>query len=289
MTGYGRASVTTSLGHFVAEIQSVNRKFLELTFYLPRELSQFETELKKLVSAAVLRGQVTVKIFVTFENETPVVVSPNIPLARQVFQAWKTIAKELHLSAPTTVDFLTNEKGLLSYAEESKNENQYRQALVEAVNAALKSFLQMRVQEGKALQSDILQRLVVLRASLAKIAQYAPNATEKYRKKLQERLSELLPESLENDERILREVAVYAERIDISEEITRFQSHLNQCDELLKSNKEGVGKTLEFLLQELGREINTIGSKASDVDVSRHVVEVKSELEKIREQIQNVE
>jgi len=289
MTGYGRASVSAPLGRFVAEIQSVNRKFLEISLFLPKELSLFEMEIKKLISASVTRGQINVKIFVTFEKESPLVVTPNLPLARQLFLAWKTIAKELSLAAPATVEILSSVPSILNYTEELKNEEEYRHAITEAVNAALQDFLTMRTNEGKHLQNDILQRIASLRKGINKIAEYAPKATERYRKKLQERLAELLPQSLENDDRILREVGIYAERVDISEEITRFNSHLNQCEELLKSDKDGIGKTLEFILQELGREINTIGSKASDVDVSRYVVEVKSELERIREQIQNVE
>lgn len=291
MTAYGRTSLSTSVGSFTVEIQSVNRKHLEINVFLPRELSRFESDIRKMINKVVTRGQVSVKVFANFERSTPVVVTPNLPLAKQLKSAWETIAKELKLDASQafSLNMLLGESGVICYGEDLQHEETYRTEICQAVDGALKDFMRMRVHEGESLQRDIEARLINLRRCLNEIAKLSPNATEKYRQKLMERLQEILPGAIENEERILREVCLYAEKIDITEEITRFFSHLHQCETLLKGDSNSVGKTFEFLLQELGREINTIGSKSSDVDVSRLVIEVKSELEKIREQIQNIE
>lgn len=291
MTAYGRTSLQTSLGRFVVEIQSVNRKHLEVNTFLPKELTRFESDIRKLIANNISRGQVTLKLFAYFDRATPIVVTPNLPLARQLKSAWQTVASDLGLSETQgfSLDMLVHETGILLYGDEIKDEEQYRADICECVTQALNSFMAMRLHEGEALQCDIANRLTNLRSWMDEIAKRAPGATEKYRQKLVERLREYSTGPIENEERILREVCLYAERIDIAEEVTRFSSHLQQCDALLKSTASNIGKTFEFLLQELGREINTIGSKSSDVEVSRLVIECKSDLERIREQIQNVE
>lgn len=288
MTAFGRAVLSTPLGRFSSEISSLNRKHLDINIALPKELSRFEVDLRKLVSNYVFRGQVTVKISAFFEAMTPIAVKANLPLARQVKEAWEVIARELKITGELPLTLISKSDVLL-YEEEHKDDEMYRQALITIVELALKDFIAMRELEGAALQKDIETRLETLSANIKKIASRSVGATEKYRQKLLERLQEVLPGAVENEERILREICMYAEKIDISEEITRFNSHLNQTATLIKSDAPGIGKTFEFLLQELHREMNTIGSKASDVDISRLVIESKGELEKIREQIQNVE
>lgn len=288
MTAYGRACLETPLGRFNAEIQSVNRKHLEINIFLPQELTRFESDLRKLLGTVISRGQVTLKVSAYFEQGTPIVIKANLPLARQAKKAWETIAADLGLKEEFKLAMLANEPGVLIHEEELQDEEQYLELLKEVVNQALSNFMTMREIEGKALQQDIAERIVNLKNWIEKIVVRSPGATERYRQKLTERLKEVCSGAVENEERVLREVAVYAERIDIAEEATRFRSHLNQVEELLKSDVP-IGKTFEFLLQELNREINTIGSKASDVEVTRLVVEIKSELERIREQIQNIE
>lgn len=290
MTAYGRASLNTKVGHFVVEIQSVNRKFLEVNVFLPRELNQFDIELKKWLLPHLARGQVTVKVNVTFEGAVPFVVRPNLPLARQLKSAWDEIARDLELDVDEfRLSLLESAEGLLSYEENLAEEDNYRDALKETLEVALKAFLQMKAQEGAVLQTDIAQRLVKMRQSMQTIEQKMPFATRKYREKLIARLDELVPGHVENEERILREIALFAEKIDITEELTRFYCHLTHFEELIYSQVLSVGKTLEFVLQELNREINTIGNKSSDLDIARAVIDVKSELERIREQIQNIE
>lgn len=291
MTAYGRASLNTKVGHFVVEIQSVNRKFLEVNVVLPRELNQFDIELKKWLMPYLARGQVSVKVSVAFEGAVPFVVRPNLPLARQLKEAWAEIAKELNLpNEQFDLSLLQRVEGLLCYEENRDEEENYREALKQSLDIALKGFLQMKVQEGGVLQADIALRLEKMRYSLRTIEQKMPLATNKYRDKLVARLEELVPGGhVENEERILREIALFAEKIDVTEELTRFNCHLTHLGELIHSSSLSVGKTLEFVLQELNREINTIGSKSSDMDIARVVIDIKSELERIREQIQNIE
>lgn len=289
MTAYGRAHFSNELGRFGAEIQSVNRKYLELQLFLPKELSRFEPDLRKLISETVFRGQITIKISAYFEKTLPLTVTPNLVLAKQLKEAWDQIAQQLSIESPFNLELLAREKDILVYGDEIKNEEEYRSALFRTVQLALNDFLAMRLREGSALQRDIADRLVKMRQWVNSIAGRSQNATERQRQKLLERIEEVLGKSIENEERVLREVALYAERIDIMEEITRLHSHFNQAEELLRSDDASVGKTFEFVLQEMLREINTIGSKSSDVEISRLVIDCKSELERIREQIQNVE
>lgn len=290
MTAYGRASLNTKVGHFIVEIQSVNRKFLEVNVFLPRELNQFDIELKKWLMPYLARGQVTVKVNVTFEGAVPFIVRPNLPLARQLKDAWDEIAKELNLGINEfRLSLLERADGLLSYEENLSEEANYREALKQTLDVALRGFLQMKAQEGAILQADIAQRLEKMRKALQIVELKMPFATRKYRERLVARLDELVPGHVENEERILREIALFAEKIDITEELTRFNCHLTHFDELIRSEALSVGKTMEFVLQELNREINTIGSKSSDLDIARAVIDIKSELERIREQIQNIE
>ncbi len=290
MTAYGRASLTTKAGHFVIEIQSVNRKFLEVNVVLPRELSQFDIELKKWLLPHVARGQINVKVSAFFEGTVPFIIKPNIPLARQLKGAWDEIIQALSLEEQEfNLSLLNQAEGLLLYEENYEEEENYRQLLKQVLDEALKIFLQMKMQEGAVLHADIAQRIKTIRQLMQLIEQKTPYATHRYREKLVSRLEELLPGQVENEERILREVALFAEKIDITEEITRFFCHLTHLNELMQSISHSVGKTVEFVLQELNREVNTIGSKSSDLEIARAVIDVKSELERIREQIQNVE
>lgn len=289
MTAFGKATIAVPLGRFVVEIQSVNRKFLEINLFLPRELNRFDPEIKRWIGAAVDRGQVTVRISAHYEASAPVDVKANIPFAKQLVAALREIAKETGLEPTLDLGQISRHEGVLCYEENLKDEGAMREALREAVSQALAQFIAMREVEGAALADDIRQRLALLARLLAAIEAIAPDSAKKHQVKLIERIEALLPGRVENEERILREIALYAEKADIAEEITRFRSHLDQFATLLAKKEGTVGKTLEFLVQELGREINTIGSKSLDAALAHLVVQAKSELEKIREQIQNIE
>lgn len=288
MTAYGRASLTSQIGRLSVEIQSVNRKHLEINIVCPGRLNKYDAEIKKWISAAVARGQINIRINVVNQETSPVSVAPNLPLARQVFAAWNEIANDLNQHFELATLFAA-QPDLLIYEEQSVDEEQFIAALKEVFDKALKQLTSMKMAEGKALFKDISARLQGMEPLIRFIAERAPGATERYRQKLMERVKEVAGAGEETDERVVREVCLYAEKVDIAEEVTRFQSHLVQAEQLLASDSQSVGKTLEFILQELNREINTIGAKSSDIEVSRSVITIKTELERIREQIQNVE
>lgn len=290
MTAYSRATFQSEIGDFVIELQSVNRKHLEIIVSLPKELSCFEIELKKWLTPHVSRGQISLKVSVSYENTSPVIVHPNLPLAKQLKQAWTAIAKQCGLKQEEfDISLLANVEGILLFEENTLEEDRYSQALRQALQLAIEKFTRMKIHEGLALQGDILERLKKIEQWIKLIELKAPSASLKYRNKLISRIEELLPGKAENDERILREVALFADKTDIAEEVTRFMCHMTYFEELIYSETSTVGKNLDFVIQELNREVNTIGSKASDLEISRYVIDIKSELERIREQIQNVE
>jgi uncharacterized protein (TIGR00255 family) len=291
MTAFGRACLVTSLGRFIVEIQSVNRKHLEISTFLPKELIRFDPHIKNWIAALVSRGQIILKMTAVFENESPLTVQPNLALARQYKNAWDQILENLGIEGENEpfLRLLTKESGILLYEENIKNPEEYAHDLEKVVNAALQDLMVMKEKEGRILQEDILKRLQKVRSWMELVKKRAPEAPQKYRQKLIERIKELIEGNLEEDERILKEIAIYSEKVDITEEFTRFDSHLKQVEDLIQSETVPIGKTLEFLIQELNRETNTISAKSSDLDISKAVVEIKSELEKIREQIQNIE
>lgn len=288
MTAFGRASVEVPLGRFIIEIQSVNKKFREVQVQLPRELARYELDLKKWIGERVSRGAVSVKVFAEFVGEAPYVVKPNILLVKQLKNAWQEIATEFG-SEPVQVSLLANHEGILLYSDEVADERGYKEALKAAVEEVLTQFIVMREKEGKVLYDDMCQRLVLLSQFVDGIEKRSRGVGPAYRKKLEERIKEFAEGCLDNEERVLRELCIYADRVDISEEIIRFRLHLDHFKEVLDSDERVVGKTLEFLLQELGREVTTMGSKSVDGEISRLVVGIKGELERIREQVQNVE
>ena len=287
MTGFGRAQHIAPFGRLVAEIQSVNRKHLEIFVSLPREMNRFEMEIRKWVSEAISRGQVSVRLNLTPSEEALSSLLPDSALLKKLNQAWTQLAIESGCSKEgITLPFLL--QYLPSSNELPGAEEEQLAALKRCVMEALEGLCEMRTLEGKALSKDLTQRLAKLEKMAQAIEGLSPQASEKLRIKLKERLSEVLEMGEALDERIGREIALFAERIDISEEITRLHSHIAQFRTVIGS-KGAAGRKLEFLVQEMGREINTIGSKSADAEISHLVVECKSELEKVREQIQNIE
>lgn len=293
MTAYGRGVVTFSYGRFTVEIQSVNRRFLEINVGLPRLFVRFETDIRKAVSSVIGRGMVNISVSWKTDAKQPISVEPNIPLAKGMKKAWETLVTEVGIQEAIPWSLFTAKEELFLYDEALLDEEIYRKALLGALQEALNALLLMKRQEGATLAQDLKNRVKNLQADIDFIEAHSGNGSEKYRQKLAHRLQDLFSGSPDNEERVLREIAVYAERVDVTEEIVRFRSHLEQFAHMLETPLENEletrGKTLDFLLQELHREINTVGSKASDLGIVQRVVTVKSELEKIREQVQNFE
>jgi len=291
MTAYGRATAVSSIGRVVVEIQSVNRKFLEIHLNMPKELRRFEMDIRKQIAREVVCGQVNINVLPRFQAFSPVSVAPNLALARDLHKAWQQIAAELNVDFPSqfSLSLLAQADEILIYDEDIEHDDQYKQLIQDALSEALRHFTEMRVREGQAMLRDLTQRLSRLDTMIGTIAAKSEGAPQKYRDKLAKRLEEALPGCLENEDKLLRELLIYSDKVDVSEEITRFCSHLEQFDKLVHSSTPGVGKAMDFIIQELGREINTLGSKSPDLEVSHVVVNVKTELAKIREQVQNIE
>lgn len=291
MTAYGRAALSNNLGRFSVELKSVNRRYLEIAMQLPPELMRFEVNIKKWISRVVLRGQVLVKLTADFDSISPVVAKPNLNLARHLKAAWDAIAQELNIPAERAfkLSMLADQEKIITFEDNLLDEEAFEETLHNVINMALEKLTDMKLTEGRQLHNDLLTRLDKLQARLNNIALLAPAAEERYRQRLLKRLEELLPGLPENENSVIREAALFAERIDITEEIVRFDSHIKQFTNLINGSESGNGKTLDFILQEMLREANTIGSKSSELEISQLVIECKSELERIREQIQNIE
>ncbi len=289
MTAYGRATHISGKGRFVAEVQSLNRKFQEISIQLPRELASWETEIRKWVAERVSRGKITLRITASYEEISPLSVTPNLALARQLKASWEKIAEDLKIEGgQVTLEMLAKEPGILLYSEEFTQE-EYKAPLQEAVSKALDALMEMKVREGRAIAEEFSARIENLKESLDKVKGMAEGSTKRYRERLRKNLEEVLPGAVDNEERILREICVFAEKVDISEEIARLESHLGQFSDFLAKDRDDKGKTLEFILQEMNREANTIGSKSDEVGITKQVVGMKGEIERIREQVQNVE
>lgn len=291
MTAYGRASLISPLGRWVAEVHSVNRKMLDINISLPKDLLRFDMDIRKLIGEEVHRGQLSVRISLEIAAEAAKMPPSYVDGLKALKKSWGDIAAELGFDPKTAIDitFLCKQMESLKAPEEIFDEEQARKGLRDVLQQALKQFLQMKTEEGRFLQKDIEERLKVIESSLQEIKARSTGATEQYRLKLQERIAEVSAPGAESDDRILREVALFAERIDITEEITRLYSHLEQFRKQLRSTEKSIGKALDFLAQEMYREIHTIASKAVDGEVISLTISMRSELEKIREQVQNIE
>ncbi len=289
MTGFGRSEQHN--GHFAckAEIRSVNNRFIEINTRLPKFLAALELPIKKLIKSRCARGSfdLFLSLETSDESSADTVVKPNLGMASQYFQAFKQIKDELGLSGDIPIDALLNLKDIIK-TEPLTLDTSHESMIMETVEQAVSDLIEMRREEGKNLQADLAERLQGIRQLAASIQERQPAVLEEYRNRLREKVK-TLTEGIELDEtRLAQETALLADRCDIAEEITRLGSHLEQFNDLFQKD-EPLGRKLEFITQEINRETNTIGSKSVDYQVSQQVIEIKSLLEKIREQIQNIE
>jgi uncharacterized protein (TIGR00255 family) len=271
------------------EITSVNRKQSEITVYLPREMESLEAQARAELNKRVARGRVTVKVVLHAAEALPGQVQVNLAVARAYASELRKVAKELKIPENISVETLVRLPGVLGAADVISESDALWPILEKSLSNAADALVKMRLKEGAHLEKDLQGRIKVMRKGVAKVKSLAPEMVKRYREALSERIKNAgLPLPAEEDERLLKEVVYFADRSDISEELARLQSHFNQFDDCTKSG-EPVGRTLDFLAQEMNREINTIGSKAQDSEIAREVVQLKAELEKFREQVQNVE
>ncbi|MDH3346162.1 MAG: YicC family protein [Kiritimatiellaceae bacterium] len=287
MTGFGVGSARAKGVRVTVELSSVNRKQLDVSLRLPSSLTGFESRLQKVVQEQLSRGRVTGTILVEMPEGVSE-VSIDQKHAAAVVETLRASAKRLKLTDDLSASMLLKIPGLLTVQAAEQNPEELFQYMEKALKAALKKLITMRSLEGKALASDILSRLTLLETLLENIKAFAPTVLAKHRKKLLKGLEASGLTNLSSDERVLKEIAMFGEKSDITEEITRLTSHIKQFRSRLRL-AEPVGRELDFLVQEFLREINTIGSKANNLEITQQVVAFKTELERIREQIQNVE
>jgi uncharacterized protein (TIGR00255 family) len=287
MTGYGRGEVDERGAKFSVEINSVNRKQSDVVINLPRDLAELETRIRQTVNREISRGRTNVLVaFHAANGDQPLAL--NTELARSYHLAMHALQKELNAPGDITIATILQAPGVMRAPEETLDADAAWPAINRALELALAELIKMREREGKHLAKDLIHRLKTIRTNVKQIRTLHPNVVTRYRSALLERIEKAgLPLAMD-DERIVKEIALFADRSDVSEELTRLDSHLSQFAHHLRS-AEPVGRTLEFIAQEIGRELNTLGAKANDAEISQHVVACKAELEKIREQIQNLE
>ena len=290
MTGYGRGECAQDGFKLTVELSSVNRKQAEVSVTLPRELDMLETQIRDVVIRSVARGRVNVRVSLhAAEGRLSARKHINHALAKDYATELAKLAKSLKLDGGITLDQVLRAPGVFHTDEELAETEDLWPAVEKSLSQGLAALLKMREREGAHLARDLAARIAVLQAAVAKVQKQAPVTAENYRQNLLERIKSAGLENIApDDERLLKEIVLFADRSDISEELTRLQSHFQQFADCCKA-KEPVGRTLDFLAQEMNREINTIGSKASDAVISREVVTLKAELEKFREQAMNVE
>jgi len=285
MTAYGRASLDTALGRWTVEISSVNRKTADIQISIPRHLLRLEFHLRKWLSAFVQRGQLTVRA--NLQKPVNMVLDADLSRLKKAKKTWDELARELGYDPKAAIDFKFLIEQILEVDEEQ--ESLLETTLKEVAMHAVEEWQAMRIKEGTVLKEDLVKHLNAIQENLEKVRGLYPRATEEHRAKLKARIEEVSRDVASNEERIMREVVILAEKWDVSEEITRIHSHLEQLKTIFSETKSGIGRTIDFLIQELHREINTLGAKSSDLEMIRLALDMKGELEKIREQVQNIE
>ncbi len=288
MTGFGRGEAEGQGKKFTVEVKSVNHRYCEVMLRMPRGMVSLEEKARRYILSRLARGRVDG--FITVEDCTVKTATVKVDkvLAASYYKAMEELISNLGISSGIKPEHLLSLPGVFSLEEPAEDIEAYWPVLEQALTGAVDGLLDMRSTEGVRLQEDLLSRLELIRVVLKGIEARAPEVVEDYRFRLNQRLQEWLKDSTLDMNRLMAEVAVFAERSNITEEVVRLYSHIDQTGETL-GMEEPVGRKLDFLLQEMNREINTIASKASDLQIAKAAVEIKSELEKIREQVQNLE
>lgn len=289
MTGFGRGTFSESGKEFTVEIKSVNHRYIDFYIKLPRQIAYLEERVREAVSKSIFRGKVD--IFISFEDRSDDSKSIMLdePLAGAYIQAIEKLKNKYSLKDDLSVSLVSRFPDVLRIEKTQDDEEQLWSILRTALDMAVASLLQMREKEGNELRSSLLQKAEYMEEIISQITDRSPEVVIEYKQKLENRIKELLNQQTIDENRIAMEVAIFADRCGIDEELVRLGSHLIQLRDILNIKKQPVGRKLDFLVQEINREINTIGSKSNDITITKCVLELKSETEKIREQIQNME
>ena len=288
MTGYGRANIEENLRKYQVEIKSINHKYLDISVKMPKQISYLEESIKKEISSKIKRGKIDV--FINFENDSNEgrKIKINTELAKMYIKELKELAQKEDILADIQVNEIAKYPDVLEIQNDQEDET-IEQELIKTVEQATEKLIQMRSIEGNKMAEDILIRLNQIDEKVKEISKLSTGLIEEYVVKLEERIKQLLKEEQDIDKnRLAQEVVIFADKCSIEEEVTRLNSHISQFKELLSSD-EPIGKKLDFIIQEMNRETNTIGSKANNLNITNGVIEIKTQIENIREQVQNIE
>ena len=290
MTGFGRGEYTDGKRSIIAEIKSVNHRYSDITIKMPRRYTFAEDKIKNAVKDKILRGKVDVSIIVENITENDVNIKLNSMLAKQYYDNLTELRGEFDLSGDISLQFLASLPDVMKAIPDVEDEEEITKAILIPVAEAAANLEKMRAVEGEKLAEDLIAKGEHVKEILDKITERAPQVVTDYTAKLKDRIQELVGSSVQvPEDRILVEAAVFADKCAIDEEITRLNSHLVQLKNIIEKSSQPDGKKLDFLVQEMNREANTIGSKANDITITNYMLEIKSEIEKIREQVQNIE
>ena len=287
MTGYGKSTMQIGLRQYQVEIKSVNHRYSDVNIKMPRVISYLEEDVKKQILSKISRGKIDV--FITYENSSSEAneIKINKEIAKMYIKELKNLAKEENILANIEVTDISKFPDVLTIKSNSDDET-IKNELLNTVNNAIDNLVNMRKQEGEKISCDLLQRLEYVENKTMEISAKSTGLIEEYVVKLEERIKELLKTEEIDKTRIAQEVVIYADKCSVQEEVTRVKSHIGQFRNLINTD-QAVGKKLDFLIQEMNRETNTIGSKANNLEITNNVIDIKTELENIREQIQNIE
>ena len=288
MTGFGRCEIQKESRKFTVELKSVNHRYLDVNIRMPKKLNFFETAIRTLLKSYANRGKID--IFITYEDisQAQVSVKYNAALAAEYLKYLRQMEEEFGLENDVRVSTLSRYPEVFTMEEQSEDEDELWNGLKEALEGAFGQFVETRKAEGENLKKDILSKLDSLEKEIVFVAERSPQIVAEYRAKLEDKMKELLADTQIEDSRIAAEVILFADKICTDEEVVRLKSHIQHMRNTLEE-KEGIGRKLDFIAQEMNREANTILSKANDLEVSNHAITLKTEIEKIREQIQNIE
>lgn len=288
MTGYGRGSIEENGREFTIELKSVNNRYLDINIKLPRHLSALEDRVRKYITSKVSRGKIDVFINQVKFSDKDISVCVDEQIASSYYNAFKQLKKSFSLPDDVTLSLLTRYQDVISIEKHEDDFDEVWSSLSKALAEAVDMFIDMRHEEGLKLSKDISDRGDILYSLTTDIEVQSPKIVQDFREKISARVSDYLKDVEIDEAKLLNEVAFFADKINVTEEIVRLKSHISQLKSTLNS-EEPIGRKLDFLIQEMNREVNTIGSKSNDLIITNTVVDLKCELEKIREQIQNLE
>lgn len=288
MTGYGKSEQTIDSLNVTVEIKSVNHRYFEFSARVPREYGFLEEKLKKYCNSLITRGKVECYVSVEDLEEREMEVNVNETLAAGYVKALKELSERFGLKDDISAVTLSRYPDVITLHKASEDEERIWNAVKTVAETAVSKFIEMRETEGSKLRGDIFSRADYIIECVEFIEGRSPETVREYNEKLKQRMKELLGDAAVDEQRLLNEAAIYADKIAVDEETVRLRSHISQLREFMNSS-EAIGRKLDFLVQEINREANTIGSKAQDVDIAKKVIAIKAEVEKIREQVQNIE